>query len=110
MSQPASTAVTAPDGSGQVAVFLLPNNSGGTIYIGSEADLKNDRGCDTPNGGLCADGQTYPMVTYVRESPDFDSYDQAVANLCQAGKIENDFWGQKIAAYGGHYWFDGSCP
>ncbi|GAC1350229.1 MAG: hypothetical protein NVSMB27_30750 [Ktedonobacteraceae bacterium] len=113
MKQPVSTVVTgpAPNGTDKVAVFLLPNNSGGTIWIGNESALKKLRGCDTPNGGTCDDpNKTYPMVTYVKESADFDTSAQAVADLCKAGKLESGYWGQKIAAYGGHYWYEGSCP
>lgn len=113
MNRPVSTAVAGPGVSGtdKVAVFLLPDNSGGTIWIGQEATLRTLRACDLPNGGLCDDpNQTYPMVNYVKESADFDTYDQAVANLCSVGTLEPGYWGQKIAAYGGHYWFEGSCP
>lgn len=110
MSQPASTPVTAQDPTGgKQAVFLLPN-SGGTFWIGSEDYLKTLRSCDTPNGGQCNDGQTYPMVTYTRETPDFDTSDQAVAALCSAGTPVNDYWGPKFKAFGVTAWWDGGCP
>jgi hypothetical protein len=113
MSQPAATPVTgaAPVEGLKYAVFLLPDNSGGTIYIGQEETLKQLRTCDTPNGGLCDDpNKTYPPVRYEMKSAEFDTAEEALAAACQAGQVKPGYWGQKLAAYGGEYWFEGACP
>ncbi len=111
MSFAADDCATTGTGTGQkYAVFLLPDNSGGTIYIGQEETLKKLRTCDTSNGGLCDDPKkVYPPVKYVKESADFDTLKEAQAAACKAGKVEAGYWGTKLAAYGGHYWFVGSC-
>lgn len=113
MRQPPAEPVTVPaaTGSEKVAIFLLPDNSGGTIWIGQESVLKTLRGCDTPNGGRCEDPNiTYPPVKYEKKSQDFETTEEATAELCRVGTIEGGYWGQKVAAYGGHYWWEGSCP
>ena len=113
MGQPAASPVTGPaavEGL-KFAVFLLPDNSGGTIYIGQEASLKTLRTCDTPNGGLCDDpNKTYPPVRYEMKSTEFDTSEEALTAACQAGPVESGYWGNKLVAYGGKYWFVGSCP
>lgn len=112
MGLPAATPVLGPGSvAGQkYAVFLLPDNSGGTIYIGQEAVLQTKRTCDLPNGGLCDDpNKTYPLVKYTKLSGDFDTSEQAYAAACSAGPIKNGYWGNKLVAYGGEWWFDGGC-
>ncbi len=105
-----STTGTGTDTGQKYAVFLLPDNSGGTIYIGQEETLKKLRTCDTSNGGLCDDPKkVYPPVKYVKESADFDTLKEAEAAACKAGKVEPGYWGTKLGAYGGHYWFGGNC-
>ncbi|MEN9327977.1 MAG: hypothetical protein RI947_785 [Candidatus Parcubacteria bacterium] len=113
MGLPKATPVTGPGSvEGQrYAVFLLPDNSGGTIYIGQEETLKSVRGCDTPNGGVCDDpNKTYPPVRYQKVSADFDTSEEAFAAACQAGTVKPGYWGQKLVAFGGEYWFEGQCP
>lgn len=112
MNQPASTPVTGPGAVAglKYAVFLLPDNSGGTIYIGQESVLQTLRTCDLPNGGLCDDpNKTYPLVRYTKLSADFDTADEAYAAACQAGPIKSGYWGNKLVAYGGEWWFEGGC-
>ena len=112
MGQPKATPVTGP---GPVegykyAVFLLPDNSGGTIYIGQEEILKTQRTCDTPNGGLCDDpNKDYPPVRYIKQSADYDTAEEAYAAACIAGTLKPGYWGQKLVAYGGEWWFEGQC-
>jgi hypothetical protein len=112
MDQPAAPPVTGPDAveGENYAVFLLPDNSGGTIYIGQEATLKRWRTCDTPNGGRCDDpNAVYPPVRYEQKSADFDTAGEALAAACQAGPVKSGHWGNKLVAYGGEYWFEGAC-
>lgn len=112
MGLPASTPVTGPGAVAglKYAVFLLPDNSGGTIYIGQEAVLQTKRTCDLPNGGLCDDpNKTYPPVRYIKQSADFDTAEEAYSAACKAGPIKNGYWGNKLVAYGGEWWFEGAC-
>lgn len=112
MQEAASTPVLA-EGTidGGYAVFVLPDNSGGTVWIGDEDYLKTLRTCDTPNGGLCDDPNvTYPPVRYVRQSPDFATYEEALASHCAATVQRPGYWGNKAEGYGGLYWSSYGCP
>ncbi len=112
MSQPVSTAVGVPGANlyDSYAVFVLPNNSGGTVWIGDEDHLKTLRGCDTPNGGLCDDPKvTYPPVSYERKSEDFATYEEALASFCKNTIQRPGYWGNKAEGYGGLYWSEYFC-
>lgn len=109
--QPRAAAVTVQsrgrsDGYG---VFLLPNNSGGTLWVGRESDLRGLRGCDTPNGGTCDAGTQYPPVTYRLVSPTFTSQEDALASLCANTVQRSGPWGNRAEGYGGAYWSEYSC-
>jgi hypothetical protein len=93
-------------------VFVLPQVSGGSIYIGQESRLKTMHPCDMPGGGLC--GQTDPPLTYERKSPGFKNYDDAEKAWCAElkGKEKKNFptaGDQKANVYGGWYWI-GTAP
>ena len=111
MNKPLATAVDVPGAnfSDKYAIFILPN-SGGTVWIGDEDQLKTLRSCDTPNGGLCDDPNiTYPPVSYERKSEDFATYDEALSLFCRSTVQKPGYWGNKAEGFGGLYWSTYPC-
>jgi hypothetical protein len=93
-------------------VFLLPEVSGGSVYVGQESQLKEMRGCDMPGGGLC--GADTPKLKYVAKSEGFKTYEKATQAWCAELKgKELQHWevagDSKANVYGGWYWI-GTAP
>jgi hypothetical protein len=111
--------VTSGSASQPYAVFVLTNISGGSVWVGQEANLKNAITCNFWGGGLCADagGQDVP-VAYIKKTQDFNTIDQATQSWCNelSGKPIQDWTAvtgdKKAGVYGGMYWIGlaPSCP
>lgn len=111
MDRPVATSVGVPgaNDAGKFAIFVLTQNSDGTIWIGDEQSLKSLRACDTPNGGLCDPDIEYPPVAYERKSQDFDTYEEALAEFCASTVQRPGYWGNKAEGYGGTFWSEYPC-
>jgi hypothetical protein len=93
-------------------VFVLPQVSGGSIYVGQESQLKEMHPCDMAGGGLC--GKNDPPLQYDRKSPGFKTYEQATKAWCDElkGKPTHNVpvaGDSKADVYGGSYWI-GTAP
>jgi hypothetical protein len=95
---------------GPYAVFLLTNIAGGSIWVGSESELKTRTVCTFPGGGLCKNDGSDTMVQYVKETADEQSNADAVTAYCNAPKSNVRSMpltgGTKANIFGGDYWID----
>ena len=116
VQKPAKPTATKPGASQKYAVFLLTNVSGGSIWVGQEADIKDRKICSYPGGGLCKGDGTDAKVEYQKKSADFATYDEAVKAYCGAlqspPKSMPLTGGAKAKIYGSEYWVDTApgCP
>ncbi|MCX7008969.1 MAG: hypothetical protein NTY53_17270, partial [Kiritimatiellaeota bacterium] len=98
-------------GGGSYAVFLLNNVSGGSIWVGSESDLKNSHTYDFHGGGLKNGDGSSQLLKYEKKSGDFATREEAMAAYKGAltsppKTMPLTGGGQKAQIYGGNYWVD----
>jgi hypothetical protein len=96
-------------------VFLLPQVSGGSIYVGQESQLKEMHPCDMPGGGPCGDNDE--PLKYEAKSQGFKTYGEATDAWCAdlKGKERHNHpvaGDSTVTVYGGEYWIGTapSCP
>lgn len=104
-----------PGGNEQHCIYVL-NASGGSIWVGTESQLKARRTCDLIGGGRCPRGDKKPPQ--VMQQPGcYPTREAAVAAWCRELQGKNiETWvlahNKRAKVYGGDYWLANApgCP